>query len=301
MLACAGSMELANYYALIRPLPQPTPTQCEHFTRHVLHAHSWYKHLPFHGCEFAVFLDPNAGGGFTEGQPRLHHTWATRAQYLEQFGHLSYMYRPVPGGPWRTDYELNARVKLNGPFTAEFVDRHETGVLALPETLRRDTGFTLYPFACDNHVFFHRFESVLRRLAKGEVEHPCAALLIEYYRAQDAYQRVYAEFEAECERRFTAGVPCRGTPSGLYAGKPLDEWIYFRTEEDAVAELAQDPERCHLLTANELEYFRSQRAAAIARDNLVRHERATVTTALAALQTHVNRARLSAVPSDATS
>jgi hypothetical protein len=182
-------------------------------------------------------------------------------------------------------------------------------VLELPEALRRDTGFTLYPFACDNHVFYHRFEDVLRRLAAGEVEHPCAELLAGYYREQDAYLRAFGEFNAECERRFTAGVPCRGTPSGIHAGRndhgaaivPLDKYGYFRAEEEALAELARNPEQRHLLTANELEYFRSRGAAAIAWRKLARHEHATVTAALAALQAHLNRAGLRLLQGDETS
>ena len=294
-------MELAEYYALIRPLPRPTEAQWKAFTRHVLFAHSWYKHLPFHGAEFAVFLDPNAGGGFTEEQPRLHHTWKTRTEYIAQFGHLSYTYRPVRDGTWVTDYELNARVKLHPNGTGELVDRHETAVLELPEALRRDTGFTLYPFAWDNHVFYHRFEDVLRRLAAGEVEHPCAELLVGYYREQDAYLRAFAEFHAECERRFSAGVPCRGMPSGIHAGKPLDEYSYFFTEKEALAELARDPEQRHLLTASELEYFRSRGAVAIAWGKLARHEQATVTAALAALAAHLDRAGLRLLRGDETS
>jgi hypothetical protein len=287
-------MDLAEYYALIRPLPLPTDEQFASFACHVTHVHSWYKHLPLHGAHFAVFFDPNAGGGFSEDQPRLHHSWQTRGQYVERFAHLSYVHRRAPNAPWASDYQLNARVSLNPDGTGSLVDRRETPVPDLPKEIERDAGFTLYPFACDNGVFFHRFEDELRRILEGELEHPCAELLSEYYRTQTAHLLASDEFWNAGVRRFEGGIPCRGTPPTRYADKPLDSWGYVRAEEDALAEIGRDPARRNELSAMELEYFHSRSAASRAWWELAQHEHQTVTLALEALRRHLYAAGMRA-------
>jgi hypothetical protein len=279
-------MDLGQYYDLIRPLPLPTDEQVARFAKHVQFAHSWYKHLPLEGEEFVIFFDPNAGGGFTEAQPRLHHTWQTRSQYLELFGHLAHMRRSAPNLPFTTDYQLNARVAFTEG-RGELVDRLETAVLELPPEILRDSGFILYPFAWDNGVFERRFEEQLRRIAAGELEHRLASLLTDYYRTEQVLRPIHAAFHAELRRRFQAGLPCRGTLNPCEDGR-LDEWDYVRAEKEALRAIARDPERCHELNAVELEFFRPKGGVTFA--TLVQHEEASIKFALNALRRHLDAA-----------
>ena len=132
-------MKLQGYYAYLAGTPLPTDLQFDAFAQHVADAHSWYKHLDLvHGAEVVVFLDPRAGGGFDEQQSRLHHTWKTRTEYLEHFGHLAYMWRhgDCLDEAFETDYALSAMAEQTGPETFTLVNRRETPILTLP--LRMD-------------------------------------------------------------------------------------------------------------------------------------------------------------------
>ena len=180
-------MTLKEYLKYIQDVPRPSQKQFEQFAFHVAHAHSWYKHLDLYaGADCIVFLDPLAGGGFDEGHPRLHHTWETRFDYLEKFGHLAYMWRHHENNSreeFSTDYQLFARAKIEGN-TFELVDQRTTEVLVLPPEIMKECGFRLYPFACDNDVISNRFENEFEKMTKGEAEHPCRELLLQYYHAE---------------------------------------------------------------------------------------------------------------------
>lgn len=278
-------MDLAEYYALLAPLPRPTAEQVERFARHVARAHSWYKHLAFTGAEFVVFIDPSAGGAFTEDQPRIHHTWQTRRDYIEQFGHLSYMYRHSPTDPFDTDYVLNARVDVRDG-VGHLVDQHATPVLELPEAMLRDCGFTLYPFACDNDVFLFRFAGALRALAQGRLQHPCAQLLIEYHRAATRNRRALDKFVNESRRRHAAGIPCRAELDGPVEGD-VGDVQYWLAELRFIRTLAETPDA---LSELERDYVESERDTDVLRSRLEAHELAKIKRALEILQKHFDAA-----------
>jgi hypothetical protein len=54
---------VSEYHKIVSQLPLPTQEQTEAFLKHVIGAHSWYKHLPFlpPGGIFVFYLDPQAG------------------------------------------------------------------------------------------------------------------------------------------------------------------------------------------------------------------------------------------------
>jgi hypothetical protein len=94
---------VAQYLALTRELPRPTPSQMEAFALHVSGAHSWYKHLPWYppGKPFYIYLDPAAGmerrrsesGDWVVSDRQVrgfHYSWLPTADYLDQFGHLAF-------------------------------------------------------------------------------------------------------------------------------------------------------------------------------------------------------------------
>lgn len=190
-------MKLEEYYAHLAGTPMPTAEQRERFSSHVLNAHSWYKHLDlFHGAMVVIFLDPLAGGGFDEERPRIHHTWKTRAEYLRRFGHLSYMWR-VDGGDsddeyephFSTDYQSNPIFFEKIPGVLQALDPRPTPVLNLPDPIQRDCSFRMYPFACDRRMLYRRFEQQLLAMDRGELDHPCKALLVDFlHEKQNARQ-----------------------------------------------------------------------------------------------------------------
>lgn len=185
-------MNLQEYYSYIQRMPFPTESQFAAFTEHVATAHSWYKHLDlFRGAQVIVFLDPCAGGGFDDEQPRLHHTWKTRGEYVECFGHLAYMWRHGgrPHAGFATDYQLSATAEFNGSNSVTFVNKRETPMLQLPSEIQRECSFRLYPFAVDNGVLLYRFEAQLRAMATGKLDHPCKDLLVALLHASDKYGR----------------------------------------------------------------------------------------------------------------
>lgn len=282
-------MTLTEYYALLADLPRPTEAQLKRFAHHVCRAHSWYKYLPFEGAEFVVFVDPYAGGGFTEAQPRLHHTWGTRAQYLERFGHLSYMFRPWPSSPFTADYVINARVELKAG-VGHYVDQRITPVLPIPYEIHRDGGFTLYPFAWDNYVFFSRFEEQLRQLSEGHLHHPCESLLIDYYRGHVQSNACATRLYDEIKGRYVAGVPCRGQLVALSGGEPR-EWDYWWAERKFILGLAREAETRASLSESELAFALAEHEYREAEWRMQKQERAKIAAALNRLMLHVAAAR----------
>ena len=203
-------MTLAEYYRLIKDVPLPTEDQLAAFARHVADAHSWYKHLDlFKGGDFIVFVDPHAGGAFTEEHSRIHHTWQTRSQYRQRFGHLSYMYR-TPGCGYETDYDVYVTMEPGNDGTDEAADLQVAPVLELPPEIAADCGFLLYPFACDNDVLVSRFEDVLAAMERGEVDHPARDLLVRLYQTRRRWlstneqgeHAAYLEYDAALQAAF---------------------------------------------------------------------------------------------------
>jgi hypothetical protein len=281
-------MTLAEYYALIADLPRPTKTQLKCFAEHVCYAHSWYKHLPFDGAEFVVFVDPDAGGRFTEDQPRLHHTWQTRAQYLERFGYLSYMHRAAPSAPFGTDYSFNALVDITKG-VGRFVNERITPELPIPREIHEDCHFTLYPFVWDNGVFFWRFEKLLRELCEGERCHPCESLLIDYYRRSIWRDECHAHLHDEVKSRYAAGVPCRGQVE--CAGSLATEAHYWYAEREYILELAREAEARASLSDRELAFALAENECRDAQQRMEEHERAKIADALNRLMVHMDSVR----------
>jgi len=103
-------------------LPWPSEEQFEAFVDHVCDVHSWYKHLSLRaGGQFAFFLASDAGGGFTDETPRLHHTWTKTEDYRRRFGFIDYI------GPWGRDGGAG---------------------LSLPPEIVEATRTTLFPYVC---------------------------------------------------------------------------------------------------------------------------------------------------------
>jgi hypothetical protein len=101
--AMSGALTLADYRALVRSLPVPTPEQMRNFADYVARAHSWYKHLRLLPAKtpIQVFLDPAAGmqlaqapdGSVTaEIREKLgfHYSWLPTAEHRERFGYLAF-------------------------------------------------------------------------------------------------------------------------------------------------------------------------------------------------------------------
>lgn len=263
-------MDISDYSRLIGNCPAPTPEQFDAFAAHVAVAHSWYKHLDlFAPAEFVVFLDPNAGGGFDQSQPRIHHTWATREEYRSKFGCLAYMYRTSSEDSFHTDYAHNARIALNENSELRFVDERRTAVLELPAALQTRCGFRLYPFACDNDVFFWRYEKALAEIAAGRLQHPCADLLSAYYQAMRAFRNSAA----------VKAVIDKDTNSTFY-------WFIYLSSLTAAE--GENPEID--LSDTEREYVRYNSMRTDAWRALEEHEAGKIHTALANLREFIESA-----------
>lgn len=252
-------MKLEEYYLHLEGTPLPTMAQREQFAAHVLTAHSWYKHLDlFHGATVIVFLDPRAGGGFDEERPRVHHTWRTRAEYLQRFGHLAYMWRDEadPDVPFSTDYEANPFFFEKMPGVMQATDPRDTPVLQLPAQIQRDCAFRMYPFACDRKALYRYFEQPLLAIAKGESDHPCKELLLDFLHTQQ---------EAKQLRR----VIDSASPS------LREEYRTFQFHEGELPDTVSSAMRSLLLQEREKE-----RVLAESRSRLFDHERAKVLIAI---------------------
>lgn len=101
--AKAGTLTLAEYRALARELPLPTPLQVRQFAEYIAGAHSWYKHLRLlpANTPIQVFLDPGAGMQLAQAadgsvraevrdKPGFHYSWLRTAEHRERFGHLAF-------------------------------------------------------------------------------------------------------------------------------------------------------------------------------------------------------------------
>ena len=83
-------------------LTWPTAAQCSDFVEHLCWAHSWYKHLPFGGASFVVFIDGGAGAGY-EHHERMHYGWKTTEEYRRRYGLLDYAWRLPDEVRWGRD------------------------------------------------------------------------------------------------------------------------------------------------------------------------------------------------------
>jgi hypothetical protein len=83
-------------------LAWPTAAQCSDFVEHLCWAHSWYKHLPFGGASFVVFIDGGAGAGY-EHHERMHYGWKTTEEYRRRYGLLDYAWRLPDEQRWDRD------------------------------------------------------------------------------------------------------------------------------------------------------------------------------------------------------
>jgi hypothetical protein len=268
-------MNLQEYYSYLKDTPLPTEPQFAAFAAYVAHAHSWYKHLDlFRGARVVVFLDPRAGGGHDEQQPRLHHTWTTRKEYVERFGHLAYTWRHggQPDSAFETDYALSATASEVGPSQFTLVNRRETPALQLPSEITTECGFRMYPFACDNGLLLHRFDAELRAMAQGAVDHPCKDLLVAVLRASDAHDRA-----SDVLRKAMDGERNRHAPY----------------EEMSRLQAIGEAGSTDALNDWQMAWIRTDRERVAAWRRLFDHERTTIRGALDKLRKHLVTAGLS--------
>ena len=80
----------------------PTDAQCADFVEHLCRAHSWYKHLPFSGASFVVFVLGDAGTGF-EQHDRMHYGWTRTDEYRRCYGLLDYAWQLPGEHTWSRD------------------------------------------------------------------------------------------------------------------------------------------------------------------------------------------------------
>lgn len=91
-----------NYQTEIANLPMPSNEQIERFKKHLLNAHSWYKHLDLKsGNQFVVFLESDLDRKYTKDQVIYPWNVNTEEQYFRAYGHLSYMW--LDNGVWYQD------------------------------------------------------------------------------------------------------------------------------------------------------------------------------------------------------
>ena len=176
-------MHLNEYIDEVAVLPLPTEEQIGNFIKHVLGAHSWYKHLPLlNGAKFVFFLASDVGGGYTKENPRLHYSWKTKDEYISRFGYLDYQYQRSINGPFNRDFGGRVIEDRNGysleRLTREFVD--------LPIEIINLSSTTLYPYASnqDNAVdaiTWRVHESSINDILNGS-DHPDQELVIEWYK-----------------------------------------------------------------------------------------------------------------------
>lgn len=161
--------------AEVLSLPWPSTEQHAAFAAHVCWAHSWYKHLPLlTGGEFVVFLAADAGDGYSDAAPRLHHGWKTTAEYRTRFGHLDYMWRRTPADRFYRDA---------GP------------AVRLPPDLLAAARVTLFPFAssdwnapeaCRWGIHDDGFEQL-----RAGTPHPAGDLLTAWWDSQTAVEELW--------------------------------------------------------------------------------------------------------------
>jgi hypothetical protein len=165
-------------------VPHPNAAQITAFARHLVDAHSWYRHLPLiEGGDFVLFLAHDAGGGY-ERTERLHYGWRTTPEYRQRFGHLDYAWR-VGNGRWWRDAGRDHGFPEDLPS-----DVIEAGTL------------TLYPYcsvqsAAPEAIGYGIHAADLARLREG-CPHPDRDLVLEWARrfeSDEDVTDVYAELQ----------------------------------------------------------------------------------------------------------
>ena len=195
---------------------RPTPEQYREFADYLGEAHSWYKHLPLMGGRrFVVFVAPDAGLGrlaaalgcrspeatagytlfiplegpeFTDEHPRLHYGWKTTAEYRRRFGHLDYMHRPDPAGPYARDA---------GP------------PVRLPAEIEGRCGFDLYPYVSGTFgeaVTWDVHAEALAQLRAG-ASHPARDEVLELAHLAEARQAAWNDL-TDAERDWAVAHDC---------------------------------------------------------------------------------------------
>jgi hypothetical protein len=289
-------VKLQEYHAYLEGLPLPTAAQFDEFAQHVAEAHSWYKHLDLvRGAEVVVFLDPRAGGAFDERQPRLHHTWKTREEYLRRFGHLAYMWRhgDVPDLEFDIDYARN-RIEP-GPDGRTVIKTDKAPkddgmpVLSLPREIMEQCSFRMYPFACDNHVVLRRFEKALKATPPGTLQYPCQDLLVDALRARKATLHAYIILEEMYPQRTTVD------PESMRLHRSCFTEISRERCAENPARFRRVPRRrarhesgaTDVLSDLEKEYIRLHRDECAALYRLFDHEEDKIRSALDKLREHL--------------
>lgn len=167
--------------AEVLSLPWPSPEQHAAFAAHVCWAHSWYKHLPLlTGGEIVVFLAADAGEGYPDTAPRLHHGWKTTAEYRTRFGHLDYMWRLTPAARFRRDA---------GP------------AIRLPPDLLAAARVTLFPFASSDFnapeaCRWGIHDAAFKQLRAG-TPHPAGDLLMAWWDSQTAVEELWSSLDSD--------------------------------------------------------------------------------------------------------
>jgi len=213
-------------YDLLRGTGVPALGQRHEFVAHVCWAHSWYKHLSLlRGAEFVVFLDAEAGVGFTEENPRHHYSWRTTEEYRRRFGFLNFQWRDAPDAPW---------------------DREGSGSPArLPDELTRRCSFTLFPYVSTDFnaleaisYTFHQDDlTVIRQLP----DRPDRERLM----AWDVASRALEENEQLNDEEFRLLTELQDQPEPRFSGAPdrvVAEYLACQRRSEAYRAL-QEPER----------------------------------------------------------
>jgi hypothetical protein len=173
------------------PPVRPTNGQLDAFARHLASAHSWYKHLPLiRGGEFVVFLADDAGAGYSEDRPRLHHGWKTTTEHRERFGYLDYVWRTDPAHAFRRDAGA-------APIT-------------LPPAVLERCRLTLYPYASwdaevDSFCVAQRED--FEALEKGAA-HPERERLLALFHVNGQKNSLYERFSKEQAEASCVEQPC---------------------------------------------------------------------------------------------
>ncbi|MGH1335168.1 MAG: hypothetical protein ACRBFS_03505 [Aureispira sp.] len=133
-----------NYQREIANLPIPSNEQIECFKKHLLNAHSWYKHLDFtSGNQFVIFLEPNLDRNYTKNHVMYPWDINTKEQYFDAYGHLSYLW--LDNNIWDQD---GGKVRSN-----------------IPSDLMKKWSIKLFPYCHDE---FEEAISLLRTALNNE-------------------------------------------------------------------------------------------------------------------------------------
>ena len=192
----------------MRLLPAPTVAQCVAFAGHVCGAHSWYKHLPFEGGRFVVFLAADAGERYPLQHPRLGPEGNSTELYRARFGHLDY--------GWRVGTEVVFGRDGGG------------GRVELPDGFVEQFGVTLYPYAAHDwagvEVLCGRFHrEAMTRLREG-APHPARGPLLRMAELYDEADRLWRRLSDE-EREIACAAedgPPGDVPEAVRAHAAVD-------------------------------------------------------------------------------